>query len=173
MSLPGLQELQQISPAFAAVAQRLGESAWTTASRTPRETTACFLACDLLHGLFGLPLRLHITMAQRLGVTDGYIRQVLVLLAPAAGYPQVAEALASSNALLSDPADRSRSDRVGGILLRPAVAGPGHRRRIRLSRTRGSSLIDGSDTRCRVLLGPCHKSPGCLVCGMNRIQPGR
>jgi alkylhydroperoxidase/carboxymuconolactone decarboxylase family protein YurZ len=111
MSLPGLQELQQISPAFAAVAQRLGESAWTTASRTPRETTACFLACDLLHGLFGLPLRLHITMAQRLGVTDGYIRQIMVLLAPAAGYPQVAEALASSNALLPDPADDQPSDR--------------------------------------------------------------
>lgn len=87
MSLPGLDQLAAIHPGFAAEARRLGEGAWQPDDRTPRETAACLLGLELAHGLLDLPLRLQATTARQLGVTGGYLSNVLVSLAPQARYP--------------------------------------------------------------------------------------
>jgi alkylhydroperoxidase/carboxymuconolactone decarboxylase family protein YurZ len=103
MSLPGLEQLAAIHPGFAAEAKHLGEAAWQAQDRTPRETAACFVGLDLAHGLLDLPLRLHTEMARQLGVTGGYLGNVLVALAPVAGYPCVAQALVNIADLLTAP----------------------------------------------------------------------
>ncbi|MEP6796655.1 MAG: hypothetical protein ABI890_00845 [Lapillicoccus sp.] len=93
MTLPGLDILTRIDPDFARKAQRLGLAAWHGTGRPPRETAAAFLGCDLALGLLDLPLTLHATMARSLHVSDAYLTDIMVKLAPDVGYPTVAQAL--------------------------------------------------------------------------------
>ncbi len=97
MSMPGADRLAAIHPAFAAEAERLGRAAWFGTARTPRQTAAAFLGCDLALGLTGLPLDLHLTMARALGLGDVFLRDLIVQLAPSVGFPIAAQALIALN----------------------------------------------------------------------------
>lgn len=109
MRLPGLDRLALLSPDFARAAKTLGTAAWGHEGRSVRETTAAFLGCDLALGLLDLPLTLHATMARQLGVSDAYLVDLVIGLAPNLGYPVAAQALTNlasqSRDALASPAD--------------------------------------------------------------------
>ncbi|SIR90208.1 hypothetical protein [Williamsia sterculiae] len=125
MTLPGIDHLSALSPAFAADAQALGMRAWGQTTRTPRETAAAFLGCDLALGLVELPLRLHTTMARQLGVSTAYLIDVIVELAPAVGYPQAAQALVNLADVTVDQDDDPATEReiAGGRAAARSVLG--------------------------------------------------
>ncbi|GAA4959139.1 alkylhydroperoxidase/carboxymuconolactone decarboxylase family protein YurZ [Nonomuraea thailandensis] len=90
--LSGAEALVALDPVFAQCAVGAGHNLWGLPHLTMREKAFICLTADLCHPHLGLPLAMHLQMAQDHGAGSEAIRELYRHLAPYVGYPIVVTA---------------------------------------------------------------------------------
>lgn len=92
--------LLQMDPDFGGLAVEVGAFTWSQEGLPPRLCSLLCVAADLSVGTVGMPLQMHVQMALQNGVTPQELHEVVLTVAPWAGYPQSLVALARLHEIL-------------------------------------------------------------------------
>lgn len=96
---------------FGALAEAVGTAMWGLAGLTPKECAYLCIASDVCAQTLGLPFQMHVDVALANGADRDAVKEVLIHLAPEAGYVKSLEALVRLRAVYAafDEQDRYRS----------------------------------------------------------------
>jgi alkylhydroperoxidase/carboxymuconolactone decarboxylase family protein YurZ len=87
------QDIMAIDQDFGQMAVQVGSEVWGLAGLSPKECAFLCLAADVCHQILDLPFQLHVDMALSNGAARAEVKEVLLHLAPYAGYPNTLRAI--------------------------------------------------------------------------------
>ena len=87
------QDIMAIDPDFGRMAVQVGSEVWGLAELSPKECAFLCLTADVCNQLLDLPFQLHVDMALANGASRAEVKELLLHLAPYAGYPSTLRAM--------------------------------------------------------------------------------
>ncbi|MCB9077744.1 MAG: carboxymuconolactone decarboxylase family protein [Anaerolineaceae bacterium] len=87
------QDIMAIDPDFGRMAVQVGSEVWGLAELSPKECAFLCLTADVCHQILDLPFQLHLDMALANGASRAEVKELLLHLAPYAGYPSTLRAM--------------------------------------------------------------------------------
>lgn len=87
------QDIMAIDPDFGQMAVQVGSEVWGLTELSPKECAFLCLVADVCSQILDLPFQLHVDMALSNGATRAEVKEVLLHLAPYAGYPATLRAI--------------------------------------------------------------------------------
>ncbi|MCB0211462.1 MAG: carboxymuconolactone decarboxylase family protein [Anaerolineae bacterium] len=87
------QDIMAIDQDFGQMAVQVGSEVWALAELSTKECAFLCLTADVCYQILDLPLQMHVDMALSNGATRAEVKEVLLHLAPYAGYPSTLRAM--------------------------------------------------------------------------------
>ncbi len=110
-----------VDEAFGAMAEAVGTAMWALPGLTPRECAFLCIATDICNQTLGLPFQMHVDVALANGASRRQVKEVLLHVAPDAGYPKCLQALLQLHGAYAAFDDQGRYPETGEASLADPV----------------------------------------------------